>query len=247
MPKKIYICILILFILKRIFSFDFVWIVPENREIADFHVMTNPVTQQLFQEVMQFNNSVYRDEDHPVENVSWYEAIVFCNKLSQMHDLQPVYSMEENQYTNIWGIIPHHRMRYWTLIKADTNANGYRLPTQTEWDYMYSKITQDNDFDMEEYAWVYTNSEDKTHPVGSKKIDTLGLYDFLGNVREWLYEDRGILPEEYYTNDISGQTDFSNSMSYRPFRRNDYIVVPNRLGFYPVTKNSQIGFRVVRN
>ena len=231
----------------NLYSFKFILIEPNESEINSFHVMTTAVTQALFEEVMSYNNSYHQGEMHPITNVSWYEAIIFCNKLSEKHILQPVYKLNGNNDVNSWGALPAHRLLTWTNIEADPEADGYRLLTNKEWDYLYRQIINNQDFSLEEVAFVFSNSENTTHPVAQKRSDILGLYDFLGNVKEWYYEDRGIISPQHYESLSPEKIAFYESLSYRKFRRNDYITVKNRYGLYPVTKNSQIGFRIAKS
>jgi uncharacterized membrane protein YhaH (DUF805 family) len=101
------------------------------------------VTQELWQAVMggnpsYFANSPVVDEalaKRPVEQVSWYETLVFCNKLSAMEGLTPVYSVRGSINPANWGSVPYSRDSAWDAAIMNTNANGYRLPTEAEWEY----------------------------------------------------------------------------------------------------------------
>jgi len=124
----------------------------------------------------------------PVIYVSWYDAVDFCNWLSKKEGLTPAYSGSGNN------------------IKCNFSANGYRLPTESEWEYAARggnksrgyKYSGSNNAD--EVSWYWENSESKTQPVGQKKANELGLYDMSGNVYEWCWDWYG-----YYSS--SSQTD----------------------------------------
>ena len=227
-----------------------VLIKPELVEFSglpEFYVAQIPVTQDFFREVMGVNPAFFIGDSLPVESVSWYEAIVFCNKLSVLHNLEPVYSYEGDKDVNLWGRIPNHRVTTWTRINADSEANGYRLLSHLEWNYLYSFLKDELNEDIEEYAWIYTNSENKIHPVATKKQDSLGLFDFLGNVFEWRFEHSGNLTENYFIYNSPEQEEFFSRLGYKKFENRDFLTLRNHQGLYPVIKNSLVGFRIGRN
>ena len=125
----------------------------------------------------------------PVENVSQFDAVYFCNKLSMMEGLTPAYSVDGETDPEYWGYTPHKGE---TLIGTYCNddVSGYRLPTQTEWtyaaqggkNYIYSGSN-----DLGEVGWYEGNSNNVPHPVARKMANGYGLYDMSGNVREWAW------------------------------------------------------------
>jgi len=240
--------LLFLFILfLKLNSMNFVSIETDDIEIPNFFVMTTPITQNHFEEIMGYNNSCFQGDSLPVENVSWYEAIVFCNLLSDKHNLIPVYMLKGSKDIYTWGEIPNHRIREWIIIDADPLADGYRLLSQIEWDHIYKKITEVDSFTLEDHAWIHTNSDKKTHSVSQKKVDILGLYDFLGNVKEWVFDDKSVITDEYYANQNKTKQIFYDNLSFDIFRRSDFIETKDIYGFIRVAKSPLIGFRIARN
>ena len=129
--------------------------------------------------------------NNPVENVSWFDAVYFCNKLSMMEGLTPAYSVDGETDPEYWGYTPHQGESIESDVECDFGASGYRLPTDDEWEeaakggenYTYSG----SDY-LDEVGWYDDNSNNVTHPVAQKMANGYGLYDMSGNVREWVWE-----------------------------------------------------------
>ena len=177
----------------------------------DYSISRTEVTQKLYESVMGENPSYFcrdnedLDEDelknlkrntsnYPVENVSWYDAIYFCNKLSEKEGLQPVYVVDGETSIRKWDYEPHNKDKIDGVITQDIFANGYRLPTVEEWLYA-AKGGEDYDYsgsdDIDKVAWYNDNSDWVTHPVAQKKNNGYGLYDMSGNVEEWCWDSYG--------------------------------------------------------
>ena len=154
-------------------------------------MMTTEVTQKMYQDVMGENPSEFKGENNPVEMVSWYDAIYFCNKLSATRGYEPVYAVDENTDVSKWGYTPHNGKSIQGKIAQNLSANGFRLPTWDEWAYAakggkeYRYAGSDN---LDEVGWYYDNSGNTTHPVAQKKPNGYGLYDMSGNVLEWCWD-----------------------------------------------------------
>lgn len=145
---------------------------PPHRVTVDaFLIDRYEVTQEEYEKMVIGNPAKYKDPKHPIERVRWMEAALYCNARSSAEGLEPCYNEE--------------------TYECNFNANGYRLPTEAEWEYA-CRAGSDADYSfgatgqqLAEYAWFKENSGDRTHPVGSKKPNAWGLYDMNGNVGEW--------------------------------------------------------------
>ena len=170
----------------------------EEREVFDLEVCKYPVTQDMWMEVMEENPSHFKGGRRPVECVSWWDALEYCNKLSEKYNLEPVYDLSKKDE----GILKINQLGEETEYSdvADfSKTEGFRLPTELEWEWFArggEVAIQDGTFDykysgsdnIDEVAWYLKNSNGRTHDVGAKKVNQLGLYDCSGNVWEWCYD-----------------------------------------------------------
>ncbi|MCL1827070.1 MAG: formylglycine-generating enzyme family protein [Candidatus Cloacimonetes bacterium] len=226
---------------------DFVKIESSDPNISDFFVMETAITQELYLQVMGENPSFHVGERLPVENISWYEAIVFCNLLSRAHHLTPVYTLAGDSNALNWGAIPQNRRTVWDGLKVDPTADGYRLLSLKEWNYLFTKITSDSSYVLTDFAWVKSNSEGRTHPVGEKAVDSLGLYDFLGNVREWNFDDKSLLFSSHLGDDPSSPYYLPDILAFGTLVRAIIQHIPDKNGLYNVTKSPLVGLRIARD
>jgi len=230
-----------------------------------FYMGVHAVTQEQYQKVMgpnpsRFTGSPAPGEEQakrPVENVNWYHAIAFCNRLSILQGLAPAYGVEgvSSADADAWlhSRVPLKDSVVWNTVTADWNAAGYRLPTEAEWEYAARAGTatqwsfgNTEDF-IRDYAWCSGNSEKKTHQVGLKKPNAWGLYDVHGNVSEWCWDRYG----EYTVN---AETDPRGAVSggYRVNRGGswygplEFARSARRNYSYPDQRFNSLGFRVMR-
>ena len=167
--------------------------IPENSE-NKFSLSETPVTQKLYAEVMGKNPSEYRGKGEnlmqPVECVNWYDAVAFCNTLSMQEGLAPYYVLDGNTDPAKWGEPPTSVDTAWKF-STNPNADGYRLPSFSEWKCAIELAGDYIDSTIAARAWYEENSMKRPQKVGSKEADKFGLHDMLGNVWEWC-DDAGM-------------------------------------------------------
>ncbi len=205
--------------------------------LSSFWIGKYELTQKEWTEVMGSNPSHFKGDDLPVEQVSWYDAVDYCNKRSVKEGLSPCYSGSGVNISCAWS------------------ADGYRLPTEAEWEYAARGGRQSKAYkysgsnDISAVAWYYENSGSKTHKVGTKAANELGLYDMSGNVWEWCWDwyDSG-----YYAKSQGPDPKGAGSGSYRDLRGGSwgngdyYCRVADRGNFDPDRRDYDYGFRVAR-
>jgi len=241
-----------------------VWGIGEKDEkpaheimLNDFYISKHEVTQQQYENVMLYNPSCFRGANLPVDNVSWYDAILFCNKISKLEGLEPCYDLKGSE------------------VIYDKEANGYRLPTEAEWEYAARSCGRDDQkwsgtdkiSKVEDFSWIWKNSGEnylkgefseeklqknncRPHPAGTKKPNKTGIYDMSGNVFEWCWD---WYDENYYSRSNDDNPTGPKPGNLRVIRGGQWTRTinncrtSNRFGFNPVMSYAVIGFRVVRN
>jgi formylglycine-generating enzyme required for sulfatase activity len=148
-----------------------------------FYCDTTKVTQADYQTLMNVNPSTYKTSTlNPVENVTWYDALLYCNARSKRDGWDTVYS-----YTSVTGT-PGNGCTNLVGLTVNLAKNGYRLPTEAQWEYACRAGTRFTYFWSDDaalagtYAWV---SQTTTHPVATKQPNAWKLYDMLGNGYDW--------------------------------------------------------------
>lgn len=194
----------------------------------DLLVMKYEVSQRLWSFVYNYNNSPKLNQYFPISNVSWREAILFCNSMSKMYGLDTCYNQEGNEFT------------------FDYMANGWRLPTEAEWEYIAGLSNVDST-QVGQFAWYNMNSGYNVNFIGKKRVDFAGLYDLFGNVWEWCWDDYTM--QYQLDNLVDPINPKTNLRKVRRGGSNQDGLIYLRKSNRSIPSNSLIstGFRMVRN
>ena len=233
----------------------------ELKEVFDIEVCKYPTTQLIWLEVMGNNPSEVKGFSKPVESVSWWQALEFCNKLSEKYGLEPVYELSKSSEGTL--MIKELEGKIVSPDKANfKNTEGFRLPTEVEWEWFASggqKAIEQGTFNyiysgsnnIDEVAWYYENVRKfdvaSTKDVGLKKSNQLGLYDCSGNVWEWCYDATKFI-EDIKTVAYT----FNFSTMYRILRGGSWNFADEicttfyRGDFQAIDSDDYVGFRIVR-
>lgn len=191
------------------------------------------VTQELYNQVTGYRHcSRFHGERHPVDSVSWIEAVTFCNSLSDVAGFAPVYQIQGH------------------AITANISRNGYRLPTEAEWEYCCCGCgVLALASPLDKIAWFGRNAQETTHPVGELEANPCGLYDMLGNLWEWCQDWYAPNFPDGAVDDYSGP--LKDEME-RVLRGGSWIdIEPVVTPYYrnravPTLKHKTYGFRIAR-
>ncbi len=212
--------------------------------LSTFLISRTELTQEQWKKVHSTNPSRFPGNSRPVDSVSWLDAVKFCNALSQAENLTPAYTISGASVT--W----------------DPRADGYRLPTEAEWEYAarggaagtspdtpLSKSYFSGSHDPDEVAWFDRNSGKTSKSVGTKAANELGLFDMSGNVWEWCWDWYG----EYPSSEVENPSGPSVSTGQRVLRGGAWFTplqllrVTYRYWNVPYFKANSVGFRLARN
>lgn len=208
--------------------------------LRSFHLSRYEITEEEFALFRVATGRSAPDQGKPAGrlaavNVKWIEAVEFCNWLSREEGLTPVYEISRGQ------------------VAWDARKNGYRLPTEAEWEYAsgaaFAAPTPQQTVRLADRAWYADNAETKRHPVGLKAPNALGLHDLFGNVWEWCWDfyrgkydaataDNPAGPREGRSRTIRGGAWNSSA---------DFLRLTARGFLRPDESNDYVGFRIARN
>jgi len=213
--------------------------------LSGFYMSETVITQDMYQAVMGNNPSYFRKPiiresgtpgRLPVESVTWYETLVFCNKLSIMEGLIPAYRIPlygNSTDPNKWGIwdingnisAPDKNNSMWNGVEIVPGSNGYRMPTEAQWEYacragIVTKYNTGNEA-TDKTGWYVNNSNNMTHEVGLKPPNAWGLYDMHGNVFEWCWDWFDFYP--YVLNQTDPEGPPEKTGFFRAIRGGSYL------------------------
>ncbi|ACX67009.1 formylglycine-generating enzyme family protein [Paenibacillus sp. Y412MC10] len=191
-------------------------------EVPAFQLAPVPVTKALYFSIMPKTSGCDDLMESPAVNISWHEAILFCNMLSRSEGLNECYSVTDDGES----------------LVCDKEADGYRLPTEAEWQYACKAGSLGYRYgELDDIAWYEGNSGGVLHEVGKKRPNAWGLYDMLGNVWEWCWD--------LYDPNVYG--------SYRVFRGGSWAEEARGCGAtcrrrsHPTFRIEDLGFRLARS
>lgn len=216
------------------------WDVAPAHQITidfNFYMSTTEITQEQWKTVMAGSNpskKEYIGDNKPVQQVTWHRAVEFCNRLSEMENLEKCYTINGTEVT------------------CDFSKNGWRLPTEAEWEYC-CRAGNTGDFggsgNIDEMGWSNENSGNDIHDVAQKKANDFGLYDMHGNVYEWCWD---WYETDYYSKSPEVNPKGSDEEIEKVLRGGSFINNPElctswiRKSASPTLFNYNWGFRVVK-
>ncbi len=217
-----------------------------------FYLGTYEVTQSQYRSLTGYSPSWFEGESLPVESVSWYDAVRYCNALSVREGFEEYYTISGK------------------VVTVNTRSNGYRLPTEAEWEYACRSGTQTDlysgnllnprgdclpdqpeELNLDRVAWYCLNSDRRSHPVGSKEPNAFGLYDMHGNVCEWVGD---YFEDGYYARSPRVNPQGPASGEFRIVRGGCHSfgiglqrAARRFVDIFPEVSSNYFGFRVARN
>ncbi|MCR4940165.1 MAG: formylglycine-generating enzyme family protein [Treponemataceae bacterium] len=237
----------------------------------DFFICSHEVTQDEWESVMGTYDGAVKGGGLPAVKVSWYMAVIYCNKLSIKDGLSPCYSVRINGNELDWeNLAPSYvpgsfdEKQEWDGIICDFEADGYRLPTKAEWDYAAAGgiLSQEYKYSgsdvMADVAWYKDNSGRIIHDVMTKAPNELGLYDMEGNVAEWVWDPFSSFFEgesslmEVYSSLLDGDTELriysgTNYASPESSMNDSSLTMSFMSGVNPDSQYDFVGLRLVKS
>jgi len=210
--------------------------------LMSYEISRCEVTKKLWRMIVNSDSSCYADNYEPVSNITWFEAIDFCNKLSLKEKLEPCYSINDKN------------------VSCDFSKNGYRLPTEAEWEFAAQggeksiKYIYSGSDNLDDVAIYSQNYQGLNHIIGTKIPNELGLFDMSGNVYEWCWDQYKSYDnnQKNYDDDLFYKI-YQHTENYRVYRGGcriddpSYCRTTKRFASKPDKKSNLIGFRLVRS
>ena len=239
-----------------------VFVSGRKLEIASFYMSDHEVTRGEYKAVMGSDPSTASAHDkngneltgddnvknNPVNKVSWYDSLVYCNKRSIKEGLTPCYSIDGKTDPKEWGTVPTSNNDTWNDVRCDFTANGYRLPTEAEWAARGGEsYTYAGSGNIDEVAWYSNNTNTNgTRDVKTKKANGYGLYDMSGNIYEWCWDWRGSISDG--TASSGPASGSSRCLRGGSWYGDDYAARVASWNYdYPGSRENGFGFRLVRH
>ena len=218
---------------------------PEHKvTLSSFLISYNEVTVKEYASFCRVTGHRLPEgnENAPINNITWEDAVMYCNWLSRASRLERCYKLtrDSNRFSAV--LIPE--------------SNGYRLPTEAEWEYasrggqMTKAYAFSGSHDLDEVAWSINNSGNSAHDVAQKKPNELGLYDMTGNAMEWCYD---WYKKEYYENSSESNPSGPESGVSKVCRGGNFMCRPDvlrnsrRFNLDPAQTDGLAGIRLVKN
>jgi formylglycine-generating enzyme required for sulfatase activity len=219
--------------------------------VDSFWIAKTEVTQKDWYDVMKSKPSKNFGvgDNYPVYNVSWYDAVEYCNARSLKEELNPYYNIDKTKKDHE-NANTSESLKW--LVTTNPEADGYRLPTEEEWEFAALGGIKSKGYeysgsnDPEEISVTYDKSRKTTYQTATKKANELGIYDMSGNLWEWCWNWY-----ERYTGNNDKNADYGKK--YKVLRGGAWYVetvnyrVSNRTRSAADTHDSNSGFRVVRS
>lgn len=232
-----------------------------NVILSSFYIGRYEVTQAEYAQYMQpslnWTNDLGIGDYYPAYYVSWYAILKYCNLRSMAEGLTPVYCISSSTDPANWGAVPTSSDTTWNAAICNWTANGYRLPTEAEWEYAARGVTNIPDYlfsgsdEINAVAWYSgNNAPNGSKPVGTKDPNGVGLYDMSGNVWEWCWD---WYSSSYYSSSPSNNPTGAESGEVRVSRGgswywgNYWCNVSRRYGWRPRNSIYYLGFRLCRS
>lgn len=216
--------------------------------MGDYEIAAVEVTQVLYYNIMKENHSHFSgnvrvpstgevQDYRPADNISWFDAVKFCNLLSTREGLEPVYVIAGTSNPDQWGEVPEDDessiLGLWQRVSAKPEANGFRLPTLAEWKKAAGSGSP---------SWNADNSNARTHEVAKFKPNDIGLYDLDGNVSEWCWDSTAKFISDSSAEDSLGSGLYRIQQGGTYYSRGNINTSSNT----PYVRTSGYGFRLAR-